>query len=139
MTKIKFKKKKFYPNLLIGLLWSISGMVGLFISDKIELFNFLFLLSGLGYVFHFVYDYKHQYLIIENQTIQKNILYGGRNRKIKLEDIDLIEKSYLNYTLKTKTTQLIINADLIEDKSYKEFKTILLSLNLPESNMPTLY
>jgi hypothetical protein len=86
-----------------------------------------------------LYNLKFQYLIIQNQSIQKNFFYSGGNKKIKLTDIDLIEKSYLNFTLKTKTTQLKINADLIEDKSYKEFKTILLSLNLPESNMPTLY
>jgi hypothetical protein len=34
----------------------------------------------------FFYDLKNQYLKIENNTIQKNFLYGGWNKKIKFED-----------------------------------------------------
>jgi hypothetical protein len=123
----------------LGIFWLLLGTLDLIFGDAIQIFGILYLAIGLLLVSHYVYDLKHQYLIIDNHTIQKNFLYGGWNRKIKFEDIESVEKSYLNFTLKTKTTQLKINADLIEEKSYKEFKTILLSLNLPESNMPTLY
>ena len=139
MTKIKFKKIKLYPNLLLGSIWITLGVVDLIFLGELNVFKYIYAACGALYLFHFFYDLKNQYLKIENNTIQKNFLYGGWNKKIKFEDIAVIEKTYLNYILKTKNDKLKINADLIEDESYKEFKSFLLSLDLPEEKTPKLY
>lgn len=132
MTKIKFNKKKYYLNLFLGVLWLIIGTVIPVINGEFNVFDYIYTACGVLLLSIFLYDFKHQYLIIENQTIQKNFLYGGWNRILKLEDVTSIEKSYLNYTIKTKSNQLQINADLIEDESYKALKSILQILNIPE-------
>ncbi len=136
MTKIKFKKKKYYLNLFIGVLWLIIGAVIPVINGEFNVFDYIYTACGVLLLSIFLYDFKHQYLIIENQTIQKNFLYGGWNRKIKFDDITSIEKTYLNYTIRTKSHQLQINTDLIEETSYKELKSILKSLDLPEDQKP---
>lgn len=101
------------------------------------MFEYIYTACGVLPLSVFVYDFKHQYLTIENQTIQKNLLYGGWNRKIKFDDITSIEKTYLNYTIKTNSHQLQINTDLIEEKSYEELKSAMKSLNLPSEQTPS--
>ena len=139
MKKIKFKKKKLYPNLLLGFLWVALGTVDLIVYGKLDVFKYIYTTCGALYLFHFFYDLKNQYLKIENNTIQKNFLYGGWNKKIKFEDIVEVEKTYLNFILKTENEKLKVNADLIEEESYKEFKSIVLSLNLPDKKIAKLY
>ena len=139
MTKIKFKKKKLYLNLLLGSIWVVLGTLGFILDEELNVFEYIYIACGALYLFHFFYDFKYQYLKIEYNTIQKNFLYGGSNKKIKFEDIVEVEKTYLNYVLKTENEKIQVNADLIEEESYKEFKSILFSLDLPEEKVPKLY
>jgi len=69
MTKIKFKKWRLYTNLFLGSLWMILGIVDLIISGDLEVFQYIYIACGLLYLFHFFYDFKHQYLIFENKSI----------------------------------------------------------------------
>lgn len=138
MTKIKFKKWRLYANLLLGLLWVFIALFDFLFSYEVMNASYGFIIAGIIYLGHFFYDLKHQYLKIENQTIQKNFIYGGWNKKIKFEDIISIEKLNLNYTLITESTRLKINTDLIEYESYKELKSILKSIDLPEDKKPAL-
>jgi len=139
MTKIKFKKWRFYVNLILGLLWVFIALSDLLFNNSIKTSSYAFLVVGVLYLFHFLYDLKHQYLKIENNTIQKNFLYGGWNKNFRFEDIVEVEKTYLNFILKTENEKLKVNADLIEEESYKEFKSIVLSLDLPDKKIPKLY
>jgi len=139
MTKIKFKKKKLYPNLLLGSIWFSLWTVDFILDEELNVFEYIYIACGVLYLFHFFYDLKNQYLKLENNTIQKNFLYGGWNKKFRYEDIVEVEKTYLNFILKTENDKLKVNADLIEEESYKEFKNIVLSLDLPDAKIPKLY
>ncbi len=74
--KIKFRKKRLYPNLLLGIVWIILGVLNTVINDEIRWNDCGFLEIGVLYAGHYLYDLTNQYLTIENGTIQKNGLYG---------------------------------------------------------------
>jgi hypothetical protein len=131
--KIRFKKKRIYANLILGLVWTGLGVFGLFEDDNFRWSDFLYVVLGILYMGHYLYDFTNQYLTIENGTIRKNVLYGfGKN--INLDDINFIKKFAGNYTLKTETTELKINTELIEKKSLAELNSVLRKLNLAAEN-----
>ena len=129
--KIRLKKKRLYINLLLGLIWTGLGIFNLLEDDNIKWIDYGYLVAGILYIGHYFYDLTNQYLIIENGTIRKNVLYGFR-KKINLNEIKLIKKFAGDYTLKTETKELKINTELIEEKSLTELNTILEKLNLEE-------
>ncbi|MEJ6793135.1 MAG: hypothetical protein QNK89_10505 [Lacinutrix sp.] len=119
--KIKFKKKRFYANLILGIVFTSLGIFSLFENDNLRWSSYGNLFIGILYLIYLLFEFKHQYLIIKNNTIQKNILYGLKN-KINLNDIIWIRKFAGDYTL---------NTELIEKQSLIELNTFLDTLNLP--------
>jgi regulator of RNase E activity RraB len=89
-------------------------------------FGYAYQILGTLYQAHFLYDYKHQYLIIEKGKIQKNILHSFKN-KIELNEIDEIKSIKGNYILKSETRNLSIDPSLIDKQSliklFQIFKT----------------
>ncbi|NJB37230.1 hypothetical protein [Croceivirga sp. JEA036] len=133
--KIKFKKKRLYLNLILGLVWFALGILNLTEDDKIRWTDYGYLLAGILYIGHFLYDLTNQYLTIENGTIRKNGLYGF-GKRINLNDINWIKKFAGDYTLKTEQRELKINTELIDKDSLTELNKILTELNLPSEKNP---
>ena len=133
--KIRFKKKKLYPNLLLGLLWLIIGVFKMLEVDALHWTDYGYLAIALLYLLHFMYDYKNQYLIIENETIRKNVLFGNQ-KKIDLNEINLITKIAGDYILKADHKQINIDPNLIEDESFIKLTNLLRKLNLPSDKNP---
>ena len=129
--KIRFKKKRLYINLILGLAWTGLGVFSLLEDESLRWTDYVNLVLGILYLAHYVYDLYNQYLTIENGSIRKNILYGVR-KKINLNEINRIEKYAGDYILRTLTKELKINTAFIEEKSLVEFNEILKKLNLPE-------
>lgn len=129
--KIRFKKKRLYINLILGLAWTGLGVFSLLEDESLRWTDYVNLVLGILYLAHYVYDLYNQYLTIENGSIRKNILYGVR-KKINLNEINRIEKYAGDYILRTLTKELKINIAFIEEKSLVEFNEILKKLNLPE-------
>ncbi|MGK0446848.1 MAG: hypothetical protein ACJA2M_000617 [Polaribacter sp.] len=129
--KIRFKKKRLYINLILGLVWTGLGVFSLLEDESLRWTDHGYLVVGILYIGHYLYDLNNQYLTIENGSIRKNILYGFR-KKINLNEIYRIEKYAGDYILRTLTKELKINTELIEGKSLVEFNKILKKLNLPE-------
>jgi hypothetical protein len=129
--KIRFKKKRLYINLILGLVWTGLGVFSLLEDESLRWTDHGYLVVGILYLGHYLYDLNNQYLTIENGSIRKNILYGFR-KKINLNEIYRIEKYAGDYILRTLTKELKINTELIEGKSLVEFNKILKKLNLPE-------
>ena len=136
--KIKFKKKRLYANLVLGLFWIGLGIFNVIDEENLRWMDYLYLVVGILYTGHYIFDIINQYLTIENGTIQKNPLYGF-GKKIDLNEINLIKNFAGDYTLKTDTQKLKIKTDLIEEKSLVELNEILRKLNLPsdKSHLPT--
>ncbi len=133
--KIKFKKKRLIVNLVLGLVWIILGTVSVVTNDKIRWTDYGYLVIGILYVGHYLYDLANQYLTIENGTIRKNGLYGF-GKKIDLSEINWIKKFAGDYTLKTEKKELKINTELIDKDSLTELNKILAGLNLPTEKTP---
>ena len=133
--KIKFKKKRLITNLVLGIVWIILGTLSIVTDDKIRWTDYGYLVIGILYVGHYLYDLTNQYLTIENGTIRKNGLYGF-GKKLNLNEINWIKKFAGDYTLKTEQRELKINTELIDKVSLTELNKILAELNLPPEKTP---
>jgi hypothetical protein len=133
--KRKFKKKRLYINLILGIVWLALGILNLNEDDKIRWTDYGYLVAGILYIGHYLYDLTNQYLTIENGTIRKNALYGFR-KDINLNEVNWIKKFAGDYTLKTEKKELKINTELIDKDSLTELNKILAELNLPPEKTP---
>ena len=131
--KIKYKKKRNYINLALGLFWILLGVISFIQDDSIRWTDYGYLLAGTLYIGQFLWDITNQYLTVENGIIKKNTPFG---KKINLNEINWIKKFAGDYTLKTETEELKINTELIEEKSLTELNTVLGKLNLPADKTP---
>ena len=129
--KIRFKKKRLYINLILGLVWTGLGVFSLLEDESLRWTDYGYLVAGIVYLGHYLYDINNQYLTIENGSIRKNVLYGF-GKKINVNEINRIEKYAGDYIIRTLEKELKINTGLIEEKSLEEFNEILKKLNLPE-------
>ena len=129
--KIRFKKKRLYINLILGLLWIGIVVFSLLEDESLRWTDYGYLVAGIVYLGHYLYDINNQYLTIENGSIRKNVLYGF-GKKINVNEINRIEKYGVDYIIRTLEKELKINTGLIEEKSLEEFNEILKKLNLPE-------
>jgi hypothetical protein len=133
--KIRFKKKRLYMSALLGIVWTGLGIYNIIEDENLRWMDYVYLLVGILYIGHYLFDFKNQYLRIESGTIRKNRLYGY-GKKINLNEINSIKKFAGDYTLKTDTQKLKINTELIEEKSLAELNEILQNLNLPSDKTP---
>ncbi|GAA4965471.1 hypothetical protein [Algibacter aquimarinus] len=133
--KIKFKKKRLLANLFLGIVWIGLGIFNILEDYNLRWSDYGYLVIGILYIGHYLYDFKNQYLTIENGIIRKNAFYGFR-KKINLNDINWIKKFAGDYTLKTELKELKINTELIDKESLIELNKILAELNLPSEKTP---
>ncbi|MFD0933547.1 hypothetical protein ACFQ0R_13155 [Psychroflexus salinarum] len=129
--RIKLTKKKLYTHLILGLVWSGFGVIYILLNDEnVNWLGIGFIAIGLFDILHYVYDSKHQYLLIENGVIRKNILYGFKN-KIDIDDIHQIKSEGGNYILKSDLNTFKIDPGLIEKNSLEDLNKFLKDLDLP--------
>jgi len=125
-VKIRFTKKRLKHYLIFGIIWLVLGITAvIFNSDNV--FNYGYLIIGILYFGTYLFENNKQYLTIENGIISKNHLIP---KKINLNDIKRIKKFAGDYILKTDSTELRINTQLIEENSLAELNTVLENLNL---------
>ena len=136
--KIRFKKKRLYINLILGLVWTGLGVFSLLEDESLRWTDYGYLVAGILYLGHYLYDLNNQYLTIENGSIRKNVFYGF-GKKINVNEINRIEKYAGDYIIRTLERELKINTGLIEEKSLEEFNEILKKLNLPEGKNAICY
>ncbi len=133
--QIKLKKNRLRVNLFFGLAWLGCGVYILLTGDEIRWANYGYILFGLLYIGHYLYDVTHQYLTIENGAIRKNALYGF-GPQLNLNEITCIKQFGGTYTLKTEHKKLKINTNFIDQEALQTLKTILTGLNLPPEQRP---
>lgn len=124
--KIRYKKKRLKHYLIFGIIWLALGTIAVIFNSNI-FFNYGYLIIGILYFGTYLFENNTQYLTIENGTISKNHLIP---KKINLEEIKRIKRFAGDYVLKTDSTELRINTELIEEKSLTELDTVLGNLNL---------
>jgi len=136
--KIRFKKKRLYANLIIGVIWLVFAVIILFTEfteEENHWMIYVYPIIGFLYLGQYWYDSTFQYLIIDDNTIQRNIFYGT-NRKIALKDITWIKKFAGDYILKSDKKDMHIDLRLIDESSLDELNKALANLNLPPDKTP---
>ena len=131
--KIHLTKKRLYTDMILGALWVVLGASYFIFDEALSWLGYGFMIVGSFNLFQFFYNLQHQYLIIKNGRIQKNILYSFINR-IEIDEIEEIKKIKGNYILKSKKTNLKINPDLIEKESLENLIEFLKKLEVPSEN-----
>lgn len=119
--------------MILGALWVVLGASYFIFDEALSWLGYGFMIVGGFNLFQFFYNLQHQYLIIKNGRIQKNILYSFINR-IEIDEIEEIKKIKGNYILKSKKTNLKINPDLIEKESLENLIKFLKKLEVPSEN-----
>ena len=136
--KIRFKKKRLYANLIIGVIWLVFAVIILFTEfteEENHWMIYVYPIIGFLYLGQYWYDSTFQYLIIDDNTIQRNIFYGT-NRKIALKDITWIKKFAGDYILKSDQKDMHIDLRLIDESSLDELNKVVANLNLPADKTP---
>ena len=112
--RIRYKKKRLYINLFLGLIWLVYGVVNAVLSDSADWFDYSwFLLSGFYLTLYF-YQRKEHYLTIESGIIKQNWPFG---KELNLDEVKQIKFFAGDYILKTDTEELSINSQLINSES----------------------
>lgn len=129
--KINYSKRRLYSNLISGLLLLTVGVLSLFSSkDFIFWSGFVYFILGIHHISQFFYDSKHQYLILENESIQQVRLFGAKT-KIDFNEIQTIDKVDGNYILKSDTKKIKIDIDLIDNAALLKLMEVLKKADLP--------
>lgn len=133
--KLKFKKKRFVYNLLLGLFWTGIAMDSILELEKIRWTKYIILVLGIQYLAKFLYEMKYQYIIIKDGTLQRSGLFHF-HRKINLKEVYAIKEIQGTYYLKTDKTVFKIDTDLIDTSSLLHLHALLKELNLPADKTP---
>ncbi|WP_417196766.1 hypothetical protein [Bizionia sp.] len=129
MLIIKFKSKRLYFNLALGLFWIVSATVSIWESDKIYWLSYVTMLIGVIYIGISLWEFNNQYLTLTPNIIKENSLFG---KKILLKDIIEVKKVFGDYILKTDQKELSINMSLVHDDSKAELNAFINSIKIPE-------
>lgn len=133
--KLKFKKKRFAYNFLLGVFWTGIALDSILALEKIRWTKYIILALGISYLAKFLYEIKYQYIIIKDGTLQRSGLFHF-HRKINLKEVYAIKELHGTYYLKTNTTIFKINTDLIDTTSLLQLHSVLKELNLPADKTP---
>ncbi len=114
-------------NLILGLMQLVWFFIGIQAKDEDNWTNYGMIVISVMYLIRYFYQRENKYLTIENGLIKENGPFG---KKIKLTDINQMEKYARDYFLKTEKTKLTINTQIIDPNSLAELKNELDKLNV---------
>ncbi|MFC5194368.1 hypothetical protein ACFPH8_03405 [Bizionia hallyeonensis] len=129
LLTIKYKKKRLYANLILGLVWTGLGVFNIWESDNTRWSNILTLLIGIIYIGMSLWEFKKQYLTITDIFIKENSLFG---KKLLFKDLTHIKKFTDEYTLKTQDKTLGINSSLMDHESKIVFENFIATIEFPK-------
>ena len=125
--RIGYKKRHMYINLIFGLVWLVWFFIGILTKDEPNWTDYGWIVISAMYLIGYFYQRQNKYLTIENGIIKINSPFG---KKLNLTEVKRIKKFAGDYILKTDSTELRINTELIEENSLAELNTVLEKLNL---------
>lgn len=124
--KIGYKKRHLKINLFLGIMWLMLAFLN-FTNDDTNWIDYGYLIIAVLYLTRFFYQARNKYLTINNGIIKENWLFG---KKINLDDIEHIKYFAGDLILKTSNSQLTINKQLIDEKSFTDLENELKFLNI---------
>lgn len=124
---IRYKKNFFRSKLILGIGFPVLGLAAILLEDNPSIFFYGYIFFGFLILGISIFEWKKQYLKIENDVITKNTLFP---KKIILTDIIEIKKFAGDLTLITVKDKLVISIDVIDPTSFQELELLLQKLEL---------
>lgn len=124
--KIAYKKKHLIVNLFLGIMWLVLAFLN-FNYGETNWINYGYLVIALLYLTRWFYQYQNQYLTIDKGIIKENWPFG---KEINLDEIQQIKYFAGDLILKTNNSQITINKQLIDEKSFTDLENELKGLNI---------
>ena len=128
--KIRYSKRQFLFNGLLGGTFLITGLLQLY--RKTEIYQYLIygaqILLGLLMVVSYFYEKKLQYITIEKGTLTRNRFFFSRS--LQLNKISKVQSFPGKIKLFTSEEKITINTELIEDESRNDLLRVLGSLEV---------
>lgn len=125
--KIGYKKRHLNVNLILGIVWLVFGLLGIFTKEDPYWTDYGLLVISMLYLALYFYQKQNKYLTIENGII---IVNGSFGKKINLTEIRQIKKFAGDYIIKTDKKELTINTQIIDPKSLTELNAELEKLKV---------
>ncbi len=122
---IPYKKKRLTVNLILGLIWMIYAVILTQINENFSWIDYGWFIMAIAYFILYFYQKREKYFTIENGIIKQNWPFG---KKLNLSEIKYIRYFAGDIILKTDESDLSINGDLIDEKTYDGLKEELKKL-----------
>lgn len=118
--KFKFKKnkKQQFFNVFLGFFWILYGIFGL-LSKNYRTFDFISIFIGIAYIGFYFLDKKEQYLIITDDEIKEDYLFG---KSIKTDTIKKISEFAGDIIIKTHSKELVIHKQSFDYDTFTNIK-----------------
>lgn len=123
---IKYNKKRFKYYRIWGPIWMLLGVLSVLINPENYL-NYGYIIIGLIHFVFYFYEYKKQYLTIEDGIISKNRLFPKR---LKLTEVNRIGRHANYYILYANRSDFRIDIDIIDEVSLNDLETCLTQLGV---------
>ena len=109
------------------LFWLLFTILNLVFNEAKSWSFYLLLVISVSYVVAYSYSFFNQYGIIQDEVLKENHPFG---KKINLNEVKSIKKIAGDYILKTDTTELTINTQIIDENSLEDLNEVLKTLSL---------
>ncbi|MCB0802587.1 MAG: hypothetical protein KDB74_05775 [Flavobacteriales bacterium] len=117
----KYKQRRIWFNLILGLVWLVFGILSLSFNDNDFLPGWQ-LIFGLVYIGLYIYQKKYQYIELKNNQLKSYYHFG---KTINLAEVNRVKLFAGEYTMFTNTKKLTVALDGMEFESKVKFKSLM--------------
>ncbi len=121
---IPFKYKGIRLNRFLAIAFIVVSAIGFFNTPDNYIFNYGYLFFGVGYIYLYFFMYSKAGLLIKNGVINVQPL----GKRIVINEITEFKKFAGDYTLKSVSSKIIINTQLLDEDGLQTLDRILESV-----------
>ena len=121
---IPYNYKGIKLNRVLAIAFIVVSVVGFFNTPDNYIFNYGYLLFGIGYIYLYFFMYSKAGLLIRDGVINVQPL----GKSIVIADIIEFKKFAGDYTLITENSKLVINTQLLDAKGLQQLDAVLKSI-----------
>ena len=121
---IPYNYKGIKLNRFLAIAFIVVSVVGFFNTPDNYIFNYGYLLFGIGYIYLYFFMYSKAGLLIRDGVINVQPL----GKSIVIADVIEFKKFAGDYTLLTENSKLVINTQLLDAKGLQQLDAVLKSI-----------
>ena len=118
---IPFKYKGIRLNRFLAIAFIVVSVIGFFNTPDNYIFNYGYLFIGVGYIYLYFFMYSKAGLLIKNGIINVQPL----GKRIVIDEIIEFKKFAGDYTLKSDSSKIIINTQLLDEEGLQTLNRVL--------------